>query len=131
MEANTKVILKALIEMNFPMNRSKTRWLSVGCASEFCGKATHMGAKKILENIAEYLEKHFGLDVLNSMDLRINVSRCLNDCGASLISDIGLIGRQMKVDDGFKQVYDNMWVVVLVKKHRLEHASKKVFLSKK
>ncbi|MBO3754723.1 MAG: nitrite/sulfite reductase [Candidatus Brockarchaeota archaeon] len=101
-----KAVLKALTEIKIPMDRSRTRWFSVGCASDFCGKAVDMHAKKTLEDIVEHLEKYFGLKVLNSMDLRINVSGCPNDCGASLISDIGLLGRQMKVDQGLKQVYD-------------------------
>ncbi|MEM2088517.1 MAG: nitrite/sulfite reductase [Thermoproteota archaeon] len=107
-EDNVKTVLKALIGMNIPMDRSKTRWFSVGCASDFCGKATNINihAKKILENIVEHLERRFGSEVLNSMDFRINISGCPNDCGASLVSDMGLIGRQMKVGDDFKQVYD-------------------------
>ncbi len=105
-EDDMKVVLKALMEMKVPMDRSKARWLSVGCASDFCGKATDIYAKKMLENIVEYLEKCFSLEILNSMNLRINVSGCPNDCAASLVSDIGLLGRQMKINGSFKQVYD-------------------------
>ncbi|MEM2173202.1 MAG: nitrite/sulfite reductase [Thermoproteota archaeon] len=107
-EDNVKAVLKALIEMKIPINRSKTRWLSVGCASDFCGKATHINtcAKKMLENVVEHLERRFGLEVLNNMNLHINVSGCPHDCGTSLISNIGLIGKQMKVEGGLKQVYD-------------------------
>ncbi|MEM3957069.1 MAG: nitrite/sulfite reductase [Thermoproteota archaeon] len=105
-EENKNEVLKALIGMGIPMDRSKTRWLSVGCASDFCGKAADMCAKKMLENIVEHLEKNFGLEMLNSMDLHINISGCPNDCGASLVADIGLLGRQMKVDGAFKQVYE-------------------------
>lgn len=105
-EENKETVLKILRKMGFPMDRSKTRWLSVGCPSDFCGKATDICAKETVKNIVEYLEEYFGIEILKDLRLRVNVSGCPNDCSASLISDIGLIGRQIRVDRGLKQAYD-------------------------
>jgi sulfite reductase (ferredoxin) len=105
-EDSKKIVLETLAKIGFSMNLSKTRWLSVGCSSDFCGKATGMHAKETLRDIVEYLEEYFGVETLNEMGLRINVSGCPNDCGASLVSDIGLIGKQMKVNNCLMQVYD-------------------------
>ncbi|MGQ9691709.1 MAG: nitrite/sulfite reductase [Thermoproteota archaeon] len=105
-EENKETVLKILREIGFPMDCSKTRWLSVGCSSDFCGKATGICAKETVRDIVEYLEGHFGIETLKDLRLRVNVSGCPNDCGASLISDIGLISRQIRVDGGLKQVYD-------------------------
>ena len=105
-EDSKKTVLETLAKTGFSMNGSKTRWLSVGCSSDFCGKATDMHAKKMLKDIVEYLEEYFGVETLNDLGLRINVSGCPHDCGASLVSDIGLIGKQIKVNDCLIQVYD-------------------------
>ncbi|MEM3437380.1 MAG: nitrite/sulfite reductase [Nitrososphaerales archaeon] len=105
-EKNKDAFLKALLEIGFPMRASKARWLSLGCASDFCGKTLNPHAKDIIRNITDYLEKRFGFDVLSDLRLRINASGCLNDCGASLVSDIGLVGKQIREGDEIKQVYD-------------------------
>lgn len=108
-ERNKDSLLKVLIEMGFPINSSRVRWLSVGCSSDFCGKTSNphaSHAKDIVKDIVEYLEKHFGAETLNSIKLRINASGCPNDCGASLIADIGLIGKQIRGGDRIRQVYD-------------------------
>jgi sulfite reductase beta subunit-like hemoprotein len=92
--------------MGFLMNSSRSRWLSVGCSSDFCGKTLNPHAKDIIKDIVEHLEKHFGVETLNSIKLRINASGCPNDCGASLVADIGLIGKQIREEDRVRQVYD-------------------------
>jgi len=109
------------------MNCSRTRWLSVGCSSDFCGKAIDMHAKKTLEDIVKYLEEYFGVKTLNDIGLRINVSGCPHDCGASLVSDIGLIGKQIKVNDRLIQVYDIYVGGSVGGNHHLGHALKKMF----
>jgi sulfite reductase (ferredoxin) len=105
-EDSKKIVLETLAKIGFSMNLSKTRWLSVGCSSDFCGKATGMHAKETLRDIVGYLEGYFGVETLNDIGLRINVSGCPNDCGASVVSDIGLIGKQIKVNGCLMQVYD-------------------------
>ena len=105
-ERDKDSLLKVLTEMGFPMSSSRVRWLSVGCSSDFCGKTLNPHAKDIIKDIVEYLEKHFGVETLNSIKLRVNASGCPNDCGASLVADIGLIGKRIKEEDRVKQVYD-------------------------
>lgn len=99
-------LLKALIELGFPMNSSRARWLSVGCASDFCGKTLYPHAKDIVRDVVEYLEEYFGAEKLSSLRLRVNASGCPNDCGTSLIADIGLISKRIREGDRFKQAYD-------------------------
>jgi sulfite reductase beta subunit-like hemoprotein len=99
-------LIKVLTEMGFPMDSSRVRWLSVGCSSDFCGKTSNLHAKDIIRDIVEYLEKHFGIETLNGIKLCVNASGCPNDCGASLVADIGLIGKQIKEEDRVRQTYD-------------------------
>ena len=105
-EKNRSLLLKTLGEMGFPMSSSKARWLSVGCASDFCGKTLNLHAKDVIGDVVGYLEERFGIEALSDVMLRINASGCPNDCGASLVADIGLIGRQIRRGDKIEQVYD-------------------------
>lgn len=105
-EENRNLLLKALIELGFLMNSSKVRQLSVGCASDFCGKTLYPHAKDIVRDVVEYLEEYFGAEKFSSLRLRVNASGCPNDCGASLVADIGLVGKQIREDDKIRQSYD-------------------------
>ncbi|MEM2960744.1 MAG: nitrite/sulfite reductase [Candidatus Bathyarchaeia archaeon] len=105
-EENKDLLIKALMKLGFTINTSRTRWLSVGCASDFCGKTLYPHAKDVVKEIIDYLEGVFGPEKLSDMRLRVNVSGCPNDCGASLIADIGLVGKQVREGDRIKQAYD-------------------------
>ncbi|MEM2790142.1 MAG: hypothetical protein QW236_07405, partial [Candidatus Bathyarchaeia archaeon] len=72
----------------------------------FCGKTLYPHAKDVVKEIIDYLEGVFGPEKLSDMRLRVNVSGCPNDCGASLIADIGLVGKQVREGDRIKQAYD-------------------------
>ncbi|MBS7605897.1 nitrite/sulfite reductase, partial [Candidatus Bathyarchaeota archaeon] len=105
-EENRELLIEALMDLGFPINASKARWLSIGCASDFCGKTLYPHAKDVVKEIIDYLEGVFGQEKLRDMRLRVNVSGCSNDCGASLVADIGLVGKQVREGDRIKQAYD-------------------------
>jgi sulfite reductase beta subunit-like hemoprotein len=99
-------LINSLVEMGFPMNLSRPRWLSVGCSSDFCGKTSNLHAKDVIKDIIDYLERAFSIEILDEIGLRINASGCPNDCGASLVADVGLIGKQIRDGDRIRQTYD-------------------------
>lgn len=103
---NRNLLLKALIELGFQMNSSMVRWLSIGCASDFCGKTLYPHAKNIVKDVVDYLEECFGTEKLSGLRLRLNVSGCPNDCGAGLVADVGLVGKQVRGGDKIEQAYD-------------------------
>lgn len=105
-EENRESLLKAIMKLGFLMNSSVARWLSIGCASDFCGKTLNPHAKDVIKEIVDYLERFFGVEVLGDLKLRINASGCPNDCGASLIADIGLVGKQIREGNEIKQSYN-------------------------
>jgi sulfite reductase beta subunit-like hemoprotein len=105
-ERDRDSLLKVLTEMGFPIISSRLRWLGMGCPSDFCGKTSNLHAKDVVGDITDYLEELFGVKTLNEIRLRISSSGCPNDCCASLVSNIGLIGKQIRDGDKIRQAYD-------------------------
>lgn len=92
--------------MKFSFDTSKLRWTSIGCASDFCGKTGSPHAREILNGLVAHLEKQFGNKTLDDMDFRIHANGCPNNCCATMITEIGLSGKQIREDNGVKQTYD-------------------------
>ncbi len=100
------VLLKRLEEMGFSLNGSKLRWVSMGCASDFCGKTKSPHAKETFKEIVGHLEKQFGNELLNEAGFRIHVSGCPNNCCANSIAEIGLAAKLVRENDERAQCYD-------------------------
>lgn len=100
------VILEHLEDAGFSLKGSKLRWTSIGCASDFCGKAQSPHAKEILREIVDYLEKHFSNEMLDEAGFQIYASGCPNNCCPSLIAEIGLSGKLTRENGEMKQSYD-------------------------
>jgi sulfite reductase beta subunit-like hemoprotein len=99
-------VLKQLKEMNFQFDGSRLRWNSLGCSSDFCGRTRSPHAKEVLKTVVEDLERQISIELLDKANFRIYVNGCPNNCCPSLISGIGLNGRQVKEGNVAKQTYD-------------------------
>jgi len=101
-----KDALLSRLEVNgFQMRGSRLRWISMGCASDFCGKTKTPHAKDLTKEIIDGLEEQFDKKWLNEAGFRIYVSGCPNNCCANLIAEIGLAGRLTKENGNLKQTY--------------------------
>jgi sulfite reductase beta subunit-like hemoprotein len=99
-------LLRRLEDMGFSLDVSRLRWASIGCSSDFCGKTRSPHAKQVLREIVEYLESHFSREVLDEAGFRIHINGCPNNCCASRIAEIGLIGRLVVKGGETIQAYD-------------------------
>ena len=107
--ANVKeknVLLKRLEEAGFPLKGSRMRWNSLGCTSDFCGKTVSPHCKEILRETVDYLESHFDERLLNEARLRIHINGCPNNCCATEIAEIGLLGLLVREGEKTKQSYN-------------------------
>ncbi|MEM2911674.1 MAG: nitrite/sulfite reductase [Candidatus Bathyarchaeia archaeon] len=100
------VLLKYLKELGFNFDVSFASWTSVGCSSDFCGKTLFKHAKDVVKDVVTSIEKTFSNEIIENLKLEINASGCPNNCGGSLVSPIGLIGKQKKVENRIGQFYD-------------------------
>jgi sulfite reductase beta subunit-like hemoprotein len=99
-------VLKRIEAIGFSLSGSKTRWNSMGCSSDFCGKSQSPHAKEITSDILGYLETRFDRSMLDEAGFRIHVSGCPHNCCANLIAEIGLAGKLIKEGNERKQFYD-------------------------
>jgi ferredoxin-nitrite reductase len=95
-----------LKEMIFQFDGSRLRWNSLGCSSDFCGRTRSPHAKEVLKTVVEHLERQISVELLDEANFRIYINGCPNNCCPSLISGIGLNGRQVKEGNVIKQTYD-------------------------
>ena len=99
-------LMEHLVEMDFRFDGSRLRWNSLGCSSDFCGKTRSPHAKEVLNDLVDHLERHISREVLDEAGFRIHINGCPHNCCPSLISEIGLNGRQVREGDKMKQTYD-------------------------
>jgi sulfite reductase beta subunit-like hemoprotein len=101
-----EALTEQLKEMGYRFDGSRLRWNSQGCSSDFCGKTRSPHAKEVLNMIVDHLEHKISRELLDEAGFRIHINGCPNNCCPSHISEIGLNGTQVRVDDEMRQTYD-------------------------
>ncbi|KYH39988.1 MAG: Sulfite reductase [Candidatus Bathyarchaeota archaeon B63] len=99
-------LLRRLEDLGFSFDVPRLRWVSIGCSSDFCGKTRSPHAKQMLVEIIDHLVSRFGREALDEAGFRIHINGCPNNCCASRIAEIGLIGRLILKDGERIQAYD-------------------------
>ncbi len=99
-------VLTGQLESHFTLRGPRLKWTSIACSSDFCGKSVEPHSKKLLADVVEYLESRFTPQMLDETKVRIHVSGCINNCCPANTAEIGMIGKQIKVDGETKQTYD-------------------------
>lgn len=94
------------LEAHFTLDGPRLMWTSIACSSDFCGKSQESHSKEMLKEIIEYIAQNHSWDALDETGIKINVSGCLNNCCPSNTAEIGLRGRQVRENEGLRQVYD-------------------------
>jgi sulfite reductase beta subunit-like hemoprotein len=100
------ILLERLGTMGLRVKGSKVRWNSLGCSSDFCGKTVSPHAKDVLKEVVNQLESSVPLDLLDEAGFRVHINGCPNNCCPSLISGLGLNGRQVQEGGETSQTYD-------------------------
>lgn len=90
-EGSLDEALEELKKVGLPVEGSRLRWESVGCAADFCANSANFHPKGVVRRIIENLEGQFG-EKLRNFEMKIGVSGCSRDCGLKGASDIGLLG---------------------------------------
>jgi sulfite reductase beta subunit-like hemoprotein len=94
------------LETHFSLTGPRMKWTSIACSSDFCGKSLEPHAKQLLKYTLEFIEQKFNTDILDKTNIKIHVSGCQNNCCPSNTAEIGLKGKQIRVNNELKQVYD-------------------------
>jgi len=100
------VVSRKLSEMGLPVEGSKSKWTSMGCSSDYCGKTKSPHAKQITKEVLDHLESQFDRGILDEAEFRIHASGCPHNCCANLIAEIGLAGKLARKGEDREQAYD-------------------------
>lgn len=101
-----EAFLERLAAMGLRVEGSSLRWNSLGCSSDFCGKTVSPHAKEVLKSVVDHLEGRLPRGLLDEAGFRVHINGCPNNCCPSLISGIGLNGRQVREGGETRQTYD-------------------------
>lgn len=97
-------VRKELDMIGLGLDRPPVRWTTLGCPTNFCGKAIENVKSRVIE-IEEHLEKVFG-EKLENLNIRIAISGCPNSCAHHRIAEIGLQATTIRDAGMSKPAYD-------------------------